>query len=205
MGAVSRFDLGEFVQTYGLAYFIETGTGSGDSLAHAAGIKPAFKALRSCEIEQNLAKAAGQRFLSDHRVCVFTDRSSNFLRWACRMLPADEPAFFWLDAHFPGADYGLRGYADESDDTTRLPLAEELAIIARHRTGHDIVAVDDLRIFVDGPYGSGNLPDELRPACPKRRDIDFVHDIMGLSHTVTPLFEHEGYILLMPKGSTRDA
>ena len=199
MGTVARFDLLDYVKTFGLSYFIETGTGTGESLAHAASVHPGFSALRSCEIEASLAKQAAQRFVSDERVRVFTERSSTFLRWVGRLLPADQTAFFWLDAHFPGADYQLRGYADEADASTRLPLAEELATIAKYRNGRDVIAIDDLRIYVDGPFTSGNLPAELRPLCPKRRDIDFIRDIMGATHDVTELFDNEGYVLLMPK------
>lgn len=205
MGNVARFDLGEFIQVYGLTYFIETGCGDGNSLAYAASIRPAFVALRSCDIEPSLVRKVEHRFAADDRVRVTTERSSTFLRWVCKLLPVDQPAFFWLDAHFPGADSGLHGYADEADEATRLPLAEELQIIAKYRNGCDVIAVDDLRIYMDGPFGSGNLPANVRPACPTQRGIDFVHNIIGQSHTVTSLFEHEGYLLLLPKGKTRDA
>lgn len=200
MGTIARFDLSDLIPRWGLKHFVETGTGRGDSLAYAASVTPGFIALRSCELEPRLSAESAQRFRGDRRVRVFTERSSTFLRWACQMLPADEPILFFLDAHFPGADYGLRGYADESDDGTRLPLAEELRLIAKHRPlARDVVAVDDLRIYLDGPFQHGNLPAELRPLCPKRRGVDFVHAAMGATHDVALLYEHEGYLLLTPK------
>lgn len=205
MGFVSRFDVSDLKRRYKCDYFVETGTGTGEALAHAADVQPPFIELRSCEIEHSLSNAAARRFAHNTRVRVITDRSSNFLRWVCRLVPANTHIFFWLDAHFPGADYGIRGYGDESDDTTRLPLAEELAVIARYRTGRDVVAIDDMRIYMDGPFGSGNLPDNLRAACPQRRDIDFIHEIMGHSHDIRVTYENEGYALLTPKESMRDA
>lgn len=140
------------------------------------------------------------RFRDDPRVHVFSERSDTFLKWMCDTLPHNEPIMFWLDAHFPGADYGIRGYADERDREVRLPLERELSIIAKRRPlGRDVVVCDDLRIYVDGAFQHGNLPADLRPLCPADRSIDFAHRIMGATHDVKELYEHEGYLLLTPK------
>ena len=50
------------------------------------------------------------------------------------VLPAverDKPILFWLDAHFPGADFGLATYKDEHGREPALPLERELALIAK--------------------------------------------------------------------------
>ena len=36
---------------------------------------------------------------------------------------------FWMDAHFPGADFGLASYGDVEDMDERLPLQKELETI----------------------------------------------------------------------------
>lgn len=198
MGSIARFDLPGLARPHRAIRFVETGTGRGDSLAHAARTS-LFVALWSCEIEIELARSAGARFANDPRVRILTGSSTGFLDFVGHSVPADDPILYFLDAHFPGADYGLRSYGAEQCPTLRLPLAEELGMIERTRRGEDVIVIDDLRIYVDGPFGSGNLPAKLRPFCPRERSIDFVRDIMGSTHEVTLKYEDEGYILLTPK------
>lgn len=199
MGTVARFDLASLRAKYDLHYFVETGTGQGDGLAHAASINPGFFSLASCEIEPTLAEAAKARFAGEGRIAVMNASSATFLARMCALLPPDEPALFFLDAHFPGADYGLRGYGAEKADALRLPLEDELRLIARNRpAGKDVVIIDDLRIYIDGPFQHGNLPVNVRPMCPKARNVHFVKAVMGATHTVELLYDHEGYILLLP-------
>jgi hypothetical protein len=46
---------------------------------------------------------------------------------------SDRPTLFWLDAHFPGADYKGVKYDEEKDDSKRIPLEAELKIISENR------------------------------------------------------------------------
>jgi hypothetical protein len=198
MGTIARFDLPDLMQRYGLTCFVETGTGTGDGLAHAA--KFPFVKLRSCEYEIGLVKQLYKRFPIDDRIHFLCSDSVWFLErsGACN---AKEPILFWLDAHFPGADYGLKPYGHETNTDTRLPLERELkAIGLRRPKGQDVIICDDLRIYMDGPFQHGNLPADLRSLCPAERNIDFVHQIMGTTHDIELLFEHEGYIVMTPKG-----
>lgn len=207
MGSIARFDLGDLRRRFDVSMFVETGTGRGDGLAFAAAARldgtdlPLFDLLRSCEVDPAVADRARERFASDPRVEVFRSDSATFLDWACRMLPRDRPVLFWLDAHFPGADHGGKPWDAEKDLAVRLPLALELAIIELKRPrGMDVVVCDDLRVYEDGPYGHNNVPPELRPMCPADRSTGFVESTMGRTHRVERLYEHEGYLLLTPKG-----
>jgi hypothetical protein len=65
--------------------------------------------------------------------------------------------------------------------------------------GEDVILCDDLRIFVDGPFQHRNVPDAVRLACPKERSIDFVREIVSVTHDVSLHYEHEGYIEITPK------
>ena len=198
MGALAHFDVGSLMARYGLLHFVEAGTGRGEGLAHAA--RFAFRTLRSCEVLPALAEAAAEAFAADRRVTVFRNDSAAFLRVACTVVPQDEPILFWLDAHFPGADYGLASYGAEPDEAARLPLPYELEAIRDLRpAGTDIILCDDLRVWVDGPYGSGNLPADVRPWCPKERGAGFFARTMGATHEVRFDFAGEGYAVLMPK------
>lgn len=209
MGSLARFNLPEMELRFHFRHFVETGTGNGDGLAFAASF-PFFATLQSCEIEDTLVSAADLRFAHDTRVNIYRGKSETFLGNGRKtaLLPGADPALFWLDAHFPGADYGLAAYDKYAMVPTvpvMLPLQNELAVIASLKRPKDVILIDDLRIYVDGPFGSGNLPADLRPLCPRRRSIDFVHKIMGETHDVHTFFEHEGYIMLTPKISRKPA
>ena len=198
MGVLAHFDVGALAARHGLLHFVETGTGRGDGLAHAA--RFAFRTLRSCESVFDLACAAQDLFRPDRRVTVYPSNSRDFLDRVCADTPDNEPILFWLDAHFPGADYALAGYGGEPDEAVRLPLPQELEIIKNSRpAGCDVVLCDDLRIWQDGPYASGNLPANVRPWCPKVRDAGLFAAILGRTHTVRFDYADEGYTILTPK------
>jgi hypothetical protein len=204
MGSITRFDLLDLHEKFGVRHFVETGTGAGHGVAFAADAElptgKLFHSLWSCEIEPALADAARAQFRDDPRVNIVTARSETFLERVCGELPPGEPILFWLDAHFPGADHGIRAYGDEGDPRVRLPLRQELEIIARHRKGgRDVVLCDDLRIYKEGPFMHGNLPEDMRALCPTDRNIDFVHEVMDATHDFQEFYEHEGYLLLAPK------
>jgi hypothetical protein len=202
VGQLAHFDLTALADRFNLHTFVETGTGRGDSLAYAAP-HTAFTTLYSCEINLTLADRAVSRFAIDSRVHVHPLSSAAFLSILLPMLPRD-PVLFWLDAHFPGADYGLAPYTDPTISTAvRLPLSQELAIIHQLRpTGAagDVILIDDARIWLDMAFGSGPLPPAIRPLCPAARDIDFIVDRFADTHNVTVDPSHEGYIVLTPRG-----
>jgi hypothetical protein len=202
MGTVARFDLKTLAARYGVLHFVETGTGRGDGLAHAAASGVMWLSLRTCDTEPALCEAAADRFRNDPRIHVAEGRSAPFLRKVCEDIPQTQPILFWLDAHFPGADEGIRSWDAEKAETIRLPLAHEMAIISGYRrNGSDMILCDDMRIYVDGAYGHGNLPANLRALCPRDRNLDFIRE-SGLlaTHDFTGLWDHEGYMVLSPKG-----
>ena len=204
MGTIARFDLTDLHRRFGIGCFVETGTGGGEGITHAAKFD-FFAHITSCEIEPGLYHAAAERFLWDSRVLVCHGFSVPFLRDVCGGIPVDEPILFWLDAHFIGADYGVHDYGHETDDLFRLPLELELRAIAALRpAARDVIVCDDLRIYVDGPFQHGNAPDSVRPYCPKVRGVGFAHELFGATHDVQELYEHEGYLLITPKGKTSD-
>ena len=199
MGTIARFDLASLHRRFGTRNFVETGTGDGMGLAHAVQFD-FFENLLSCEVESKLYRAAVLKFLYDGRVSIHHGLSMPFVRDRCAEVPQDEPILFWLDAHFVGADYGINGYGHEADDRFRLPLESELCEIAAHRPfAKDVIVCDDLRIYVDGPFQHGNVPDNVRPHCPKTRGVGFAHELFGATHDVEELYEHEGYLLITPK------
>jgi hypothetical protein len=194
MGLLLRFKLDEFIPKYGLKTFIETGTARGESLAYAA-TRPEFTTLLSCEIEPLMVAGAVARFNEDGRIKILRMESSLFMRLVCRSgLP---PALFWLDAHYPGADCGLAGYADEADASLRLPLREELERIAAHRAGRDVILIDDLRIYETGDYEDGPLPDDT-PGTPTPGGADWIRQMFARTHRSVTVTRDQGYLMLLP-------
>lgn len=197
MGTLTHFNLTEMRHKYGLRHLVETGTGIGDSMAFA--LHFGFDTLHTSEIEPALVTAATAR-LSPYGVSVHNKNSLEFLQELCPTLPPDEPALFWLDAHFPGVDYHFRNLQDTTDQALMLPLESELrAIMASRPNSRDVILIDDIRIYADGPFAHGWVSAYLRPACPIERSIDFIHRICGATHNVKVIYDHEGYALLTPK------
>lgn len=103
---------------------------------------------------------------------------------------------FWMDAHFPGADFGFASYEDEKDPDKRLPLKKELEIIIKNKDiTNDVFVLDDLWIYEDGPYETGNW--EKRSTC-GADNIDFVNEFFEGTHYIIRSYIAQGFIILFP-------
>lgn len=199
MGTLRTFNLAPLMEAFGCRYLFETGTSAGDGVHYASFYR--LDEIWSVEIVKAIADRARQRFAGDGRVHVLNESSENALVRILPQLAPSKPILFWLDAHFPGADDGLAGYKDEQDTDRRLPLQRELDVIAALRpTSRDVVLIDDLRIYEDGPYDQGPLPDWAQTLAPERRNIDFIETSRwAVTHEIKRSFKHTGYLMLVPK------
>lgn len=194
MGLLRRFDLAPLIERHALKVFVETGTGGGDSLDWAAGF--GFDALFSCEIEPILAVGAIARFAAEPRAVIVRADSAAFLRMVMR--PELPPAMVWLDAHFPGADFGLRGYQDGAiPEEIRQPLRQELEILAC-RPGRDVILIDDLRLIEAGDYEAGPLPEGFPPA--PEGGAAWIRQMFAATHEARSSGKDTGYLMLTPRG-----
>jgi hypothetical protein len=195
MGSLYRFNLAALQKSLGLAVFIETGTGNGDSLAHAA--EAGFDRLFSIEISAVACKAAERRFAQDPRIEIIgADSLAGLTRILAALAPTDQPALFWLDAHFPGAP-NLATYDAEPNPDLRWPLETEIQLLRRVRpTSRDVIIIDDLRIYIDGPFGRGNADPLVRAPS---RGLDFIVDPFKQTHNYSIMWEDEGYMMLSPR------
>lgn len=195
MGSLLRFKLDDFVQRFNLKAFVETGTARGDSVAYAAMVKK-FDHLFSCEIEPLLAAGAIARFNEDPRICICRMDSGLFMRVvASASLP---PTFFWLDAHYPGAGFGLKAYNADMPHHLRLPLHDELLAIRTHRSGGDLILIDDLRIYETGDFEDGPLPADA-PGDPQPNGADWIRQMFADTHDAKVILRDQGYLLLLPR------
>lgn len=195
MGSLGRFDLKRIVTEYNTPNFFETGTFLGDGIAYA--LKAPFAKIISVEIIPEIAVKAGSRFQFEEKVEILNSDSFSAMEHQLPMLTGN--TFFWLDAHYPGAGAGLADYASGGDDETlRLPLIKELELICRYRRKYqDVLILDDLRIYEDGPFQNGPVPFDALPR--GRRSTDFVYQYFSATHYIFKSFIDEGYILLFPK------
>jgi hypothetical protein len=194
LGTIRRFNLARLIKEYKAPNFFETGTFRGDGVEYA--LQFPFCQFTSVEIIPELADEAKERFSIKNNVKIIKADSVTAL---ADELPAVKTnCVFWLDAHFPGADAGITAYDSENVEEVRLPLAKELeTICALRKKFRDVIIVDDLRIYEDGPYKNGNVPEDALPKI--SRNISFIYKYFDRTHIVLKCYLDEGYVLLLPK------
>ena len=182
---------------YDIKNFVETGTGQAEV------VRSVYEANEDLNIhtievveeifDQNKIKFSYLKDVSWH------------LGTSFKILPEILPTFegntlFWMDAHFPGADFGLSSYGDEKDMDKRLPLKRELESIVQSRdVKNDVFVIDDLRIYEDGPFETGNWDERTKYG---GDGIGFIEDIFEDTHYIGRSYNAQGSVILFP--ITRD-
>lgn len=198
MGELRFFDLSDTVKDYNLDIFIETGTGEGGAIDSV--LKYNFKKLFSIEIVKELYDKCASKFKNNSNIELLNLDSYEGLNIILNKLnksSIDYNILFWLDAHFPGADFHYSKYDSTRDEKIRIPLQSEIELIWNHRKNHkDVFIIDDLRIYEDGPYELGNWPDRKTLG---GEGIKFIEDTFGTTHNIIRDYHHQGYLFLIPK------
>lgn len=194
MGSLQRFNLKKYIKAYDLSVLFETGTYKGDGVKYA--LESGFERVFSTEIMDEYVELNREQFRQNENVTVLKGNSSDLLDAHLSEIKGN--IFFWLDAHFPGADGGLLDYNSDFEDAVKYPLEGELKIIKKHRpTEEDVILMDDLRMYEEGPFQQGNLPENIKR--PANSSVDFVYRLYADSHHIEKLYEDQGYLLLLPK------
>ncbi|HVU06303.1 MAG TPA: hypothetical protein VHE10_00685 [Candidatus Paceibacterota bacterium] len=121
--------------------FVETGTYKGEMIDTMI---RRFDAIYSVELSDALYADAVKKYANERHVKLFHGDSGVMLP---KMLAEiQEPALFWLDAHFSG------GETTRTDVDT--PVEEELKVIFAHPVKNHVILIDDAREFV----GKNNYP-----------------------------------------------
>lgn len=113
---------------------VETGTFYGDTLF---ALRDDFQSLHSIELAPELHRLAGQTLGHLHHIHLHLGDSAVVLPLLLSQLKL--PVLFWLDGHF------CAGPSARSDRDT--PVTSELACLLTRPTGHDVVLIDDARLF----------------------------------------------------------
>ena len=109
-------------------------------------------------------------------------------------IPQNENILFWLEAHLP--DFTDKDFISAPRDT-KIPLKKELEAIKNKRYMYkDFIICDDLRIYEDGPFQHGCWSGRLQFG-----DVgtSFISEIFLETHDIYKLYNHEGYIYIIPK------
>lgn len=198
MGSLTKFNLKNYKQKYNSNVFIETGTWTGDGVAHAAQVD--FEALYSIELIEDIFLKAQQRFADNPKVKIFNDSSISGLKYILQNLTKREDRIiFWLDAHLPHHyDENIKNDYQSSAHIL-IPLEEEIKIIKQFKDiSGDVFFIDDLRIYEEGPFEQGNwyevLNSNLYPS-----GIKFLEDLLQDTHDVYRDYSDQGYIVCLPK------
>ena len=202
MGDLRIFDLLELKIKYNLEYFVETGTLYGDGVDYA---KEYFSEIHSIEIDKELAEKAQKKYEQQKGINIHNTSSEQGLKDVCSII--NNNTLFWLDAHFPGADSHKVPYDNEKDINIRLPLETELNVISQHaKKYNDLIIIDDLWLFEDGPFEWGSF-DEHAKRCNMNvtrkqlinKTSDFIYPLFEKNYEFEKKYNHQGYLLIKPK------
>ena len=198
MGIVSYpVKLDVIVEKYGIKNFVETGTGPGISM-NIAVKSNLFEKLYGVELDEDWFNEAINKFPN---VKMYQGFSKDVMYDVLKDLD-DSPTFFWLDAHFPGADYRGQKYDAEKDDSIRIPLESELKIISENRDcSKDVFLMDDLRIYKDAPFTAGVWEDRRTAGA---KNCDFMEVLIGKTHILIENHNDQGYMTGYPVNSDEE-
>jgi len=119
---------------HGLKAFVETGTFRGEMIDAQ---REHFQKLISIELSRDLFQAAQSKYANDPRIQLFQGDSGTKLREAVQGL--DQPALFWLDAHY---SQGVTAGAGKA-----APILKELSCLTSRNPYQDVILIDDARLF----------------------------------------------------------
>lgn len=206
MGALREHDLSPLIEEFGLEYYFETGTGKGECLSHA--LKYNFKNYYTVDIDEELVEQVYNQLENCGKdINLLVGKSTDILEEYVPQLPKESPVLFFLDAHFPGADFHKCTY-EESIRThmkDAFPLEEEVSIIVKNRDiSKDVIIIDDFILYEEGDYDCINynctwkygwLQDELN----LQTNSKFLYDTFGKTHNLTKDLRSQGYLIITPK------
>ena len=202
MGSIRTFDIAQIKDKANIKTFIETGTLWGNGVDYA--LESGFDKIISIEINSQLADKAKEKYKNESRVTIIEGSSPLVLR---EILPGiNEPALFWLDAHFPGADANLDAYKAELDASDNVPLEIELSII-KNRPYKDVIICDDLWLYEEVPLSKwSNFNDHCKSYGHNITREQLVKDGMPeifeqmfiKTHKMTRDFNDQGFLIFKP-------
>lgn len=184
--------------------YVETGTGYGESIEFLwqklrKEEKYSYNSIHTIEIHSSVIDKARENLAHVENCMIWHGESSNVLKQICPTLIGS--TLFFLDAHFPGADFGLNDYLFEKDELIRLPLEEEIKSICSSKDiKNDFFIIDDLRLYMTGNYEMGNITKEQGAVL---SGIDFIMKAFNGTHMVMQDLRYTGFLMIVPNTGTQ--
>lgn len=195
MGKLNDFPLRDFVSK-GFDTLIETGSGTGTGID--AALAAGFKRVFSCEFVREQAIRLRVRYRDEPRLVLSHQESPAFLDYLFTSLVSErDRCVIWSDAHYPFAEVCGLPYDYEKDLRKRLPLEDELEVLLKHKRRHDILLLDDYRIYRKLPMQGGDL-EALGLGHIARYDAPDFLKPWRETHAVFEEHRDTGYIVMMP-------
>lgn len=183
--------------------YVETGTGGildsygQNSLLQVSNLKIKNLKMHSIEILDRIYNEAVEYFKDNRNVIMHHGNSHDELPKVLDELD-QKPTLFFLDAHFPDSyrDEYNREVIKNDPDYIKIPLEGELRIICQKRNvSKDIIVIDDIRIYQDGPYENGNFQNK---ALHGGQNLNFVYELLDKTHIIVESYLQEGYLICFP-------
>lgn len=190
-------------EDFGIQHYVETGTGGildsygQNSLLQVSQLQKPDLTMHSIEILERIYNEAVEYFKNNDKVCMHHGPSHEELPKVIGELD-ENPALFFLDAHFPDSyrDKYNREVIRDDPDHIKIPLEGELRIVCQNRDiSKDIIVIDDIRIYKNGPYQNGNFENkDLHGG----ENLDFVYELLDETHVIVESYLQEGYLICFP-------
>lgn len=208
MGCLKKHNLSKYIEDYNLEYYFETGTGEANSLQYA--INFPFEKCYTVDIDEELVESSFNK-LKDNSACdiqFFVGKSTEALDEHVPDLPKDSPTLFFLDAHFPGADFHKCTYEESIRKHMQdaFPLEEEVNIILKHRdVSKDVFIIDDLILYQKDAKvqclqeGIVWKYDWLQEELNLQTSANFLYERFEKTHNFEVDLRDQGYLIITPK------
>jgi hypothetical protein len=194
MGELVIFDLNPYIENYNCKTYVETGTGIAVCLQHATQFN--FNNFYSIEI-------ANQKF-PQKNINIIHDYSSQALKELVPILDPKTPILFFLDAHFPGADFHKISYEESIKEYREeaFPLLNEIKIIKKHRDiSKDVFIIDDWKLY--DPSQNYEMPGwehrHLQEELGLVTTADQITQEFVSTHDYEVKLRHQGFLFVTPK------
>ncbi len=199
MGTLRKYEL----KTSDCKVFFETGTGLGHSLLHALD-NGNFDLLFSSEIHDATANRAKERFKRNKNVEILNMTSLAALKSILINISPKTPILFFLDAHFPGEVEDGFSYSSNMPNSVSMPLKDELELISTLRpNSQDIIVIDDLKLYEDGPFENGSIEKNFANISDVNRGLEFVQALYP-KRKIVRNYQDDGYLIIKPSSSSFD-
>lgn len=206
MGLLREHKLTDYIDRYNLKYYFETGTGKAECLEYA--LRYPFEEYWTVDIDEDLIEESFNKFRNmSKNINLLIGKSTEIIDEYVPQIPKESPTLFYLDAHFPGADFQKCTYEESIREHKKdaFPLEEEVDVILEKRdVSKDVFIIDDLVLYEEGDFEClkvgcvweyGWLQEELD----LKTDSKFLYEKFEKTHDFKKDLRSQGYLIITPK------